>query len=166
MGAAAWLVAMAATASTIQLDSTFDIDAVKWVRESGDAVVSGKAFLTLRDGTVKNCAGFAIELLPVATYSSERIFRTYGNNHAGQVLLEDNPPKFTPDAPGYHEYLLKSSCDAQGTFTFQKVPAGDYFLMAFIIWDVAGSNPPVKTGGAAMKRIHVNPRARLSVELR
>jgi hypothetical protein len=38
--------------------------------------------------------------------------------------------------------------------------------MAFIIWDVAGSDPPAKTGGAAMKRIHVNPRATLSVELR
>ena len=166
MGPAAWLVALAAAAATIQLDSTFSVDDVNWVREPGDAVVSGRAFLKLKDGTEKSCAGFAMELLPVATYSSERIFRTYGNNHAGQVLLDDHPPKFTPDAPAYHEYLLKSSCDARGEFTFQRVPAGDYFVMAFIIWDVAGSNPPVKTGGAVMKRIHVNPRAKLSVELR
>jgi hypothetical protein len=152
--------------STIQLDSTFDVDSVKWVREPGDATVTGKAALKLRDGSSKDCAGFEVELLPVATYSSERIFRTYGNNHAGQILLEDNPPKFTPDAPGYHEYLIKGACNPAGEFRFEHVPAGDYFVMVFIIWELPGLNPPVKTGGALMKRIHVNPHATLAVDLR
>ena len=111
-------------------------------------------------------ANLPVGLLPVATYSSERIFRTYGNNRAGQVLLEDNPPQFTPDAPGYHEYVLKGTCDAAGEFRFDKVPAGDYFVMVFVIWELSGLNPPVRTGGALMKRIHVNPRANLQVELR
>jgi hypothetical protein len=115
---------------------------------------------------LKDCAGFNVELLPVATYSSERIFRTYGNNRAGQVLLEDNPPKFTPDAPAYHEYLLKSTCNAAGEFRFDKVPAGDYFVMAFIIWTLPGLDPPVNTGGAVMKRIHVNPHANVQVDMR
>jgi hypothetical protein len=165
MAVAAWLVALAAAVTTIQLDSTFNVDDVKWVREPGNGVVSGKAFLTLRDGTLKDCAGFNVELLPVATYSSERIFRTYGNIRGGQILLEDNPPKFTPDAPGYHEYLLKGACNAQGEFRFEKVPAGDYFVMVFVIWDLPGLSSPVKTGGAVMKRIHVNPRAQLVVAL-
>jgi hypothetical protein len=158
--------AAAATPRLIQLDSTFSVDDVKWVREQGDATVSGKAFLRQRDGTLKDCAGFNVELLPVATYSSERIFRTYGNNRAGQVLLEENPPKFTPDAPGYHEFLIKGTCNAAGEFRFDKVPAGDYFVMVFIIWDLTGLNPPVKTGGAVMKRIHVNPRANVQVDMR
>jgi len=149
----------------VQLDSTFSVDDVSWVREPGDSTVLGSASLKLRDGTPKTCAGFSVELLPVATYSSERIFRTYGNNHAGQVLLEDDPPKFTPDAPGYHEYVIKGVCSAQGVFRFEKVPAGDYFVMVFVIWDVAGANPPAKTGGAVMKRIHVNPHATLNVEI-
>jgi hypothetical protein len=165
MGVAAWLFLLAAV-TTIQLDSTFNVDDVRWVREVGNSSVSGKAFLKLRDGSEKDCAGFNVELLPVATYSSERIFRTYGNNRAGQVLLEDNPPQFTPDAPGYHEYVLKGTCDAAGEFRFDKVPAGDYFVMVFIIWELSGLNPPVRTGGALMKRIHVNPRANLQVELR
>lgn len=165
MGLAGWLVALATTAVTLQLDSTFNVDDVSWVKEPGNSTVLGSASLQLRDGTPKTCAGFNVELLPVATYSSERIFRTYGNNHAGQVLLEDNPPTFTPDAPGYHEYLIKGVCDAQGVFRFEKVPAGDYFVMVFIIWDVAGANPPAKAGGAVMKRIRVNPRATLKVEM-
>jgi hypothetical protein len=166
MGVDAWLVGLAAAATIVQLDSTFNVDDVSWVRAPGNSSVSGKAFLKLRDGSEKDCAGFSVELLPVATYSSERIFRTYGNNRAGQVLLEDNPPQFTPDAPGYHEYVLNGRCDAAGEFRFDKVPAGDYFVMAFIIWELPGLTPPVKTGGALMKRIHVNPRASLQVELR
>src|SRR5262245_27225555 len=120
---AAAVAALAAAPTTIQLDSTFNLDDVKWVREPGTATVTGKAFLTQPDGSLKDCAGFNVELLPVATYSSERIFRTYGNTRGGQVLLEDNPPKFTPDAPGYHEFLLKGACNAQGEFRFEKVPA-------------------------------------------
>ena len=166
MSISAWLVFLAGAVTTIQLDSTFDVDSVKWIRGSGNSSVSGKAFLKLRDGTERDCAGFNVELLPVATYSSERIFHTYGNNRAGQVLLEDNPPQFSPDAPGYHEYVLKGTCNAQGEFRFEKVPTGDYFVMVFIIWELPGLDPPVKTGGALMKRIHVNPRVDLQVELR
>jgi hypothetical protein len=166
MALAGWLVSLAAAAATVQLDSTFNVEDVKWVRDRGDATVAGKAFLKLRDGSLKDCAGFNIELLPVATYSSERIFKTYGNNRAGQVLLEDNPPKFTPDAPGYHEYVIKGTCNAAGEFRFDRIPAGDYFVMAFIIWQLPGLDPPVRTGGAVMKRIHVNPRDVLTLDMR
>jgi hypothetical protein len=167
LGAAFTMVlATGASSAPVQLSSTFSIDEVRWVRGSGDSTVSGKAFLKLRDGSVKNCAGFNIELLPVAAYSSERIFKTYGSNEAGQVLLEDNPPKFTPDVKEYHEYLLKSSCDAGGEFRFEQVPAGNYYVMAFIIWDVEGSTPPSKAGGGVMKRIQVTSGSHVLVDMR
>ena len=164
------VLALAMTAPAIadklvQLDSTFSVNDVSWIREPGSSTVLGTASLKLRDGTPKTCAGANVELLPVATYSSERIFRTYGNNRAGQVLLEDSPPTFTPDAPGYHEYVIKGVCNALGVFKFDKVPAGDYFVMVFIVWDAPGANPPAKTGGVVMKRIHVNPRATMNVEM-
>jgi len=152
----------APAAEPVPLEARFQSDAVKFVREPGTATVSGKAFLRLKDGTLKDCAGFAIELLPVAPYSNERIFKTYGNNERGQILLEQNPPKFTPDAPEYHEMLLKGACDATGVFRFTQVPAGDYYVMAFLIWEQGGA----KAGGAAMKRIHVDAGATIETELR
>jgi hypothetical protein len=45
------------------------------------------------------------------------------------------------------------------------VPAGDYFVMAFIIWDDASGTAPRKTGGAVMKRIRVSPESRVEVLL-
>lgn len=134
-------------AEPLTVTAPFRQEEVSFVKQPGKATVSGQARLKLADGTLKSCAGFNVELLPVTAYSSERIFKTYGNTREGQILLEQNPPKFTPDVKQYHEMLLKGVCDAKGKFRFEKVPAGEYFIMGFIIWD--------KTGGAVMKRIRV-----------
>lgn len=137
------------------LSAPFRAEDVSFVKQPGKATVSGTSVLKLADGTLKSCAGFNVELLPIAAYSSERIQKTYGNTREGQILLEQNPPKFTPDVKAYHEMLLKSVCDAKGQFRFEKVPAGEYFIMAFIIWDDTSGATPRKTGGAVMKRIRV-----------
>jgi hypothetical protein len=147
--------ATSAAGEPVKLDSVFNIDEVSFVKQPGNSTVTGTASIKLADGTIKNCAGFNVELLPIAAYSKERIVRTYGNDQQGQILLEQNPPKFTPDLPEYHDMLIKGACDERGEFRFSNVPAGDYFVMAFIIWEVASGAKPRKIGGAAMKRIHV-----------
>lgn len=154
------------SADLVELENEFDGDEVKWVKEAGNSSVSGKAFLKLKDGALKGCSGFGVELLPVAKYSNERIFKTYGNNDQGQVLLEDNPPKFTPDAEGYHEMVIKSVCNEHDEFAFDNVPSGAYYVIAFIIWDVKDENGASKSGGGVMKRIHVAPNSENRIELR
>jgi hypothetical protein len=157
---------MAPAAEPVQLQSRFDIDAVKWVKAPGNSSISGKAFLRLADGSWKGCAGFGIELLPVAAYSNERIFRSYGNNVRGQVLLEQNPPKFTPDTREYHEMALFSRCDASDKFEFKDVPAGEFYVMAFIIWNEGEGATMTRSGGAVMTRIKVSPGSQNQVLLR
>lgn len=154
----------ASAAGPVPLTAPFRAEDVAFVKQPGKATVSGTAVLKLADGTLKSCAGFNVELLPIAGYSSERIFRTYGNTREGQILLEQNPPKFTPDVKEYHELLLKSACDAKGQFRFEKVPAGEYFIMAFIIWDETSGGAPRKAGGAVMKRIRVGANDNVSYE--
>ncbi len=158
--------AAAAAGDPVELDSKFILDDVRFVKLHGNSTVAGKAFLKLANGTFKDCAGFNIELLPVAAYSNERIVRTYGNDQQGQILMEQNPPKFTPDVPEYHDMLIKGACDQRGEFNFSNVPGGDYFVVAFIIWDDASGPSPRKTGGGVMKRIHVPPESRVNVLLR
>jgi len=110
--------ATAVAGEPVKLDSVFKIDEVSFVKQSGTSTVRGTAFLRLADGSLKSCAGFNVELLPFAAYSKERIVRTYGNDQQGQILLEQNPPKFTPDVPEYHDMLIKGACDARGEFRF------------------------------------------------
>jgi hypothetical protein len=159
------LAAAAVAVEPIKLDNKFDVEAVRFVKQTGTSTVSGKASIKLTDGTFKSCAGFNIELLPVTAYSKERIVKTYGNDQQGQILMEQNPPKFTPDAPDYHDMLIKGACDLRGEFSFSNVPAGDYFVIALIIWDDASGPTPRKTGGGVMKRIRVSPESRVEVLL-
>jgi len=158
--------AVAVAAEPVKVDSPFNIDEVKFVKQVGNSTVTGQAFLKLADGTYKDCAGFKVELLPVAAYSNERIKKTYGNNQQGQILMEQNPPQFTPDVPEYHEMLLEGACDQRGEFNFSNVPAGDYFVIALIIWDDTSSASPRKTGGGMMKRIQVAPDSQVKVLLK
>lgn len=158
--------ALGLAAEAVKLDTVFDLEEVAFVKQPGTATVTGKAFLKLATGAYRDCAGFNIELLPVSAYASERIGKTYGNTSQGQVLLEQNPPKFTPDVPEYHEMLLKGACNERGEFTFTQVHAGDYYVMAFIIWDDVSGATPRKNGGAAMKRINVAAGSRQTVLLR
>lgn len=155
-----------ALAEPLRVEAAFDPDAVSWIRGPGDASVSGQAFIRLKDGSLKGCAGFGVELLPVADYSSERIRRTYANTDQGQILIEDHPPTFIPDVREYHEMVLKANCDASNEFVFSKVPAGQYYVLAFIIWDVGTGKNVAKAGGAVMKRIDVQPHSGNVVQLR
>ena len=155
----------AVAAEPVKLVNTFDIEAVRFVKQTGTSTVTGKASIKLADGTVRSCAGFNIELLPVTPYSKERIVKTYGNDQQGQILMEQHPPKFTPDAPEYHDMLIKGACDLRGEFIFSNVPAGDYFVIALIIWDDASSATPRKTGGGVMKRIGVSAESRVEALL-
>lgn len=146
-------------AELVEVKSLFNIEEIKWVKEIGNSSVKGKAFLKLSEGQYKGCAGFNIELLPVAKYSSERIHKIYGNNEQGQVLLKDNPPKFTPDPKEYHEMLIKGKCNENSEFSFSQVNSGDYYIVAFIMWDNEVNGKTIKEGGATMKRVRVDDKA-------
>jgi len=150
------------SAEPVQLESRFDLEEVKWIQTQGNSTISGTAFLQLNKDEKKGCASFGVELLPVAKYSNERIFKTYGNNSSGQILLKDNPPKFTPDHPQYHELVRKTVCDTKNNFTFIDLPAGDYYVIAFIIWkDEKGQSD----GGAVMKKLSLGSGEKEAVEL-
>ena len=62
--------------------------------------------------------------------------------------------------------LLKGACDQRGEFNFSNVPAGDYFVIALIIWDDTSGASPRKTGGGMMKRIQVAPDSQMKVLLK
>ena len=68
--------AAAVAGEPVKLDSAFNIEEVKFVKQVGTSTVTGQAFLKLADGTYKPCAGFNVELLPVTAYSTERITKT------------------------------------------------------------------------------------------
>ncbi|WP_416307366.1 hypothetical protein [Neptunicella sp. SCSIO 80796] len=146
---------MTYSAEPLSLQHRFKLEEVQWIKQKGSATLSGKAFIRLEDGSYKGCAGFNIELLPVTPYSSERIFKTYGSNQQGQILLSQNPPSFTPDAKAYHEMEIISQCDQNGEFHFNNIKAGEFYVMAFIIWEEQQHGKNLKKGGGVMHYIRL-----------
>lgn len=149
----------------IKLSSSFNEDEVNWIKGKGGSSVSGTASIKLESGVNKGCASFKVELLPVASYSNERIFKTYGNNVGGQILISQNPPKFEPDVKEYHELVIATTCDAKGEFQFNDVPQGDFYILAFIIWNEERDGVSKTLGGAVMRKIQVKENSKLRVNL-
>ena len=148
-------------ADPVQVKSQFNADEIKWIQSTGNSSISGSAFLQLNEKEQKGCAGFGVELLPVAGYSNERILKIYGNNSQGQVLMKDNPPKFTPDPVEYHELVRKSKCDEKNQFSFKDLPVGEYYVIFFIIWK---NETGEDDGGALMRRVSLKANENVVVE--
>lgn len=159
-----WLsvvLAGAANAKVIELTQIFSTQEVAYVKQAGNSTVSGGAFITLENGEQKGCAGFHVELLPAGEYAKQRILHTYGNMQRGQILISQQPPKFSPDVKAYHDYVRKADCDEQDQFRFNDVAAGDYFVIAFIIWKEGDA----LQGGGVMHQLSVQKGLDTSITL-
>ena len=82
----------------------------------GSASVSGQLVVSI-EGTSYIGSGSSITLVPVTAYTQEMVDRELGN---GALLVSaDRRLK---------QYVRKTRADSNGNFTFQQVPAGQYFV--------------------------------------
>lgn len=72
-------------------------------------------------------AGETVSLNPVTSYSTF----WYENNIIGDRALADPDPRL--DA-----HILRTTADGSGTFQFERVPAGDYYLVSNVRWSEPG----------------------------
>lgn len=93
--------------------------------EPGTGSISGQAFLKTRGGDVKYGAGNEVYLNPVTTYSTEWYQETVLKNR-----------RLKPADPRTEKYHWITVADGQGHFTFENVPAGDYYVACAITWMV------------------------------
>ena len=128
----------------IKIINKFDEEAVKWFKTKGQGSIKGIAKFKSKSGVVRFGKEFRIELMPYSLYTEERLNKIYENNQAGHVYVEDGIPKFTPDPKGYHD-TKKTMCDKDGNFEFNNLPPGDYYVIAFMLWD--------QTGGGIMRHV-------------
>ena len=88
---------------------------------TGKAVIAGKACFTLADGTEKCFAGVDVFINPVTTYSTE----WYERGWAGREFLAN------PDARAV-KYNKKVRTDKDGSYRFENLPAGAYYVGAVV----------------------------------
>lgn len=112
----------------------------------GTATVRAQAFLKTRGGDVKTAAGEEALLNPVTTYSQQ----WYDVSYVGGRDLKEGDPRQQP-------FIHRKVADAEGRFTFTDVPAGEYFVIARVVWDapVGYQGALVQQGGWVAKKIAV-----------
>lgn len=91
----------------------------------GTSSITGQAFLKTRGGDVKYGAGNEIVLTPRTSYSSEWWTKAVLQDHVlapGDSLAE-----------GFSGYTV---ADGEGRFRFDSLPAGEYFVITEVSWEV------------------------------
>ena len=122
----------------------------------GKNTIKGSALIRQNMGGVVNCAGNIVNLIPVTTYSNERISAIYKNTSKGfyrRAITFNQPPPtpFLNDNSAFYQAKKTSQCDAQGFFKFEKIADGDFYIITTIVW-IVGS---MEQGGHLMLRVSV-----------
>lgn len=97
--------------------------------ESGDGYLTGSGFLRQRGGDVVTCAGSPVWLLPDAPFS-RWILDNSGYTGIGDAV----------SGPDVGRYVRESFCDASGEFYFDSLPAGPFFAVTVVTWEVPDTN--------------------------
>ena len=123
-------VAACATPAPITMASTYSASELAWAQAEGNNTIAGSAVLRTVGGDVKTCAGLEVGLIPVGSYTSELMAKTFGSSTTGYA-------KYTPNItldPSYGGANRKTVCNPQGEFAFSNLPDGEYFVVATVTW--------------------------------
>jgi hypothetical protein len=140
----------------VTMSNKFNVNDVSWAKHSGNNKIVGSFLSRTVGGDVKTCAGLDVFLVPLSSYSEERIRIIYGNSISGYrsaTNLKDLPPEAPAD---YAASRRITKCDAQGEFTFSDLPDGSYFVTTTVTWGVPGQYVVSTQGGNLMKRIDLS----------
>lgn len=109
----------------IFIQAPFRADDFAWSVKPGAARIKG---LTAHNSS---CAGKAVALTPLTPYSRERIYALYGSTDYAVVPVEVVRARvIANDNPAMRGYVRSARCDANGGFLFEKLPAGQYFIIS------------------------------------
>ena len=116
-----------ATRAPTVLTASFDPQSAAFINASGRAKVSGQAFVRRNNGRMLRAAGTDVYLVPRTAYADERIAAIYGDRHQQRWGAR------LPDAdPLYEQYMRKTVASSGGSFSFDHVADGEYFVIAMI----------------------------------
>ena len=89
-------------------------------------------------------------MYPVTSYTTQKVRALMATDGDVAALLYSIP--FEPRAEKYRKSTI---ADAAGNFEFRRLPAGDYYVVCLITWEVPGRFGVETSGGVAYSRVAV-----------
>lgn len=112
----------------------------------GTGSLIGQAFLKTRGGDVRYAAGNDVYLNPVTSYSTEWF----------DVAIRGGQPISEGD-PRVQAFTRTTVADGEGRFEFNNLPAGDYYVVTWVFWEVPSGayGGMTTTGGPVGSKVTV-----------
>ncbi|MDB5459938.1 MAG: hypothetical protein JWO72_1679, partial [Caulobacteraceae bacterium] len=111
--------------SGIVIQTPFRAEDFAWSTAPGTAHIRGFS------APSQSCAGNAVALTPDSPYSRERIGKLYGSTEYAVLPIAVVRAKvIANDNPAMRGYVRSARCDSAGSFAFDSLPAGSFFVIA------------------------------------
>lgn len=142
-------------AQQYSIKNNFDPKEASWIKSKGKGIIEGEAFLKTVGGDVRTCAGNGTTLIPVTSYSTERMLLLYQNVDMGFIpaAFASKTP-FSNDDKRYYDYSLSTQCDSTGRFGFEDLPNGNYYAISSVYWK-SDPNSLFFEGGLLMQKVKI-----------
>lgn len=109
-------------------------------KQSGAGSIKGQGFLRQRGGGTVTCAGSEVFLIPASPYFREVV---------GYIVKGRRMTLTDKLDSAYRSIIRISQCDAQGNFSFAKLPMGPWFLSTDVTWRAANE----EQGGTLLSEV-------------
>ena len=119
----------------VEVVSAFDAREAAYIHDTGANVVEGRVFVRLWTGEEVPCRDKPVLLVPRTAFSEERIEYLYGGTREPGLRrhLKSSRKLEAPDSR-YREYMRQAPCEGAGTFRFEDVADGAYFVIGGAAW--------------------------------
>ncbi|WP_330113946.1 hypothetical protein SA496_14330 [Pseudomonas sp. JS3066] len=122
---------------------TFPVSEYQALPKTGTSTIAGQIFMKTRGGDVKYGAGTEVVLVPVTSYTTPLL----------EAYQQDRP--ITAPDPRVKEYSRRMLTDGTGSFRFEKVPGGSYYVIGSVSWEAPTQWGLSKQGGHLLSPVTV-----------
>ena len=139
--------------SEAKIESKFDPKLAEFIKTEGTAIVEGHAFLKNWNGRAMHGVGEFAWLIPATPYAEERFKKIYPNPNvklnpvAAQIRADTTDPLYT-------EYTRRTKAESDGSFRFEKVAPGSYFVVSSVVYKESRDDI-FSQGGSIYERVTV-----------
>ena len=111
----------------VEIAADFNPRDAAFIRVKGKADIRGQAFVPQTNGRLMRASGTDVYLIPRTAYADERMKAIFGDK---KYRLKGRP---VPDPdPSYEAYMRKTIASSGGSFAFENVADGEYYVVAGI----------------------------------
>jgi hypothetical protein len=140
-----------ATNRAITLTAPFDAAVAKAQLADGSNSIKGSALIRQMGGGVVTCAGGPVFLMPATAMANEWATYLYGSPNGGFFDASGMGLQFQ-GAQEMYAAAKHTTCNAQGSFSFDRVADGEFLVFTRITW-LAGQR---QQGGSIMRRVKLS----------